>query len=419
MVRLKFIVIDDTLKLRISEGKNRYYKSVAGMLVDNPSLERHWLSDKERFSTASKSSKANNKALGDFKSIYQRLVAEHPSLTAKEIAFFYSSDDSGAGVDSAKSRKRNNTVESYLLTVIEREKAKKGTNWELYHKLMTKCHRTINSFPTLTFQALTHDKMIQIAHSFAKYPGYRGTTKTFRALLGRASKDKYVEFNISQIGEFVFADYSPDVYEVKDKRPDVLTPDQLRKFLNAELSGVTPTYKDRVKVELMHDFCSFMFHTFMAPCDVIKLKASEITNVSEFKTRRKKTKVPITVPLNHEAQRIIQKYCGQNEYGYVFPIMDDKRDLLSKTSDVCTKKFRQQLNVWLKMIGADLNLGSDLYAYVFRHTAITFALDKGIPISYVAQVAGTSSEMIQKHYYNGDNHQNSSRFKEAFMSAFQ
>ena len=99
--------------------------------------------------------------------------------------------------------------------------------------------------------------------------------------------------------------------------------------------------------------------------------------------------------------------------------MDDARDAQSKTSDVCTKKFRQQLNIWLKLISEDIQLGIGLYAYVFRHTAITFALDKGIPISYVAQVAGTSSDMIHKHYYNGENHQNSARFKEAFMSAFE
>lgn len=40
-----------------------------------------------------------------------------------------------------------------------------------------------------------------------------------------------------------------------------------------------------------------------------------------------------------------------------------------------------------------MGLKFNLYAYVFRHTAITVALDKGIPVSYVTMVAGTSIEM--------------------------
>lgn len=91
---------------------------------------------------------------------------------------------------------------------------------------------------------------------------------------------------------------------------------------------------------------------------------------------------------------IIEKYKGKTKDGYVFPIMDDKREAKYRTKDYIFKKFRQLLNIWLKDVGGgELGLKFNLYAYVFRHTAITVALDKGIPVSYVTMVAGTSIEM--------------------------
>lgn len=101
-------------------------------------------------------------------------------------------------------------VERYLELVIEREKIKNGCNFEVYGKLLNKCRKVIRDFSHLTFQEMNYDKCLSIAHSFAKHRGYRGISKTFRALLGKASKDKKVDFSISQIGDFHFADYNPN-----------------------------------------------------------------------------------------------------------------------------------------------------------------------------------------------------------------
>ena len=59
MVKLKFIVRDGFLVLRISEGKERYYKSVKSILVGNPNILKHWKADKERFSTYATSYQEN------------------------------------------------------------------------------------------------------------------------------------------------------------------------------------------------------------------------------------------------------------------------------------------------------------------------------------------------------------------------
>ena len=89
MVKLKFIVKDGSLVLRISEGKDRYYKSVKHLLTGSPNLERHWNADKERFTCNASSYSENNKALEEFKSTYPKLLLEHPELTARQVASYF------------------------------------------------------------------------------------------------------------------------------------------------------------------------------------------------------------------------------------------------------------------------------------------------------------------------------------------
>ena len=298
-----------------------------------------------------------------------------------------------------------------------REKAKQGCNFETYSKLLSKCRKIIKGFSSLTFQSLDYKACVRLAHTFAKHAGYKGTTKAFRNVLGKASKDHEVPFSLTQIGDLIFADYNPKRHCVDDKKPDILTTEQLKQFLNADLSSLTPSYKDRKQVELYYDFCVFMFHSFFAPCDVIKLKYSDITRANTIRVKRKKTHQPVEVPVSPAMADIIAKYRGQTVDGYVFPIMDDKKEAAYTTADYLFKKFREKLNIWLKCVGKELGLDYNLYAYVFRHTAITVALDSGLPIAYVAMAAGTSIEMIQEHYYNGDSIINQQKLQMAFMRA--
>ena len=86
MVKLKFVIKDNSLVLRISEGKERYYKSVKRLLTGSPNLAKHWNADKERFSANAVFYSENNKALEEFKSTYTKLLFEHPELTARQVA---------------------------------------------------------------------------------------------------------------------------------------------------------------------------------------------------------------------------------------------------------------------------------------------------------------------------------------------
>jgi integrase len=420
MVKLKFIIRDNDLVLRISESKQRFYKSVKHLLKGTPNINRHWNNDKERFTSYAVNYVENNQALDDFKGLYQSLIKEYPEMSAKQVAQFYSSkpQESGAKINTPEVCNNNlNLVENFLEVVIKREKAKQGCNFEKYHKLQRKCRKILKGYSSLNFQSINFDKCVAIAHIFAKNGGYRGTAKAFRNLLGKASKDSAVNFTIHQIGDFSFNNYDPNINEIDTKKPDVLSPEQLKEFLTLDLSQTTPTYKDRKQVELYYDFCVFMFHSFFAPCDVIKLKYRDINKQNMIHVKRKKTHKALEIPLNPVMENIINKYRGKTKNGYVFPIMDDEKEKEYETKDYLFKMFRKRVNVWLKCVGKELGTDYELYAYVFRHTAITVALDHNIPLSYVAMAAGTSIKMIQDHYYNGNNSKNTEKLQQVFMCA--
>ncbi len=422
MVKLKIIIRSCRLVLRISENKDRYYKSVEYLLKGTPDL-KHWKTDKEQFSGYSPFHEENNKAIADFKQIYWKLVTEHPELTARQVSDYYRNERRHTGTEPVeladwKPEQYKNSVAKYLEVVVIREKAKSGCNYEGYYKLLQKCRREIPGFETMPFSTLDYNKMVQIANIFAQGRAYTHHSKKFRSLLGKASKDKDVMFTLTQIGDFKFVDYNPDRYAVEGRNePDVLSADELRMFLNLNPSDISPRYKDRRMVEIYYDFCVFMFHSFFAPCDVIKLKWKDITRRGTIIARRKKTHRAVEVPITPVMRKIIDKYKGQSKDGYIFPIMDDEKEKKYSTKDYTFKKFREFLNKWLKIVGKEMQLSFNLYAYVFRHTAITVALDNGLPVSYVANAAGTNAEMIQQHYYNGENQQNRDRLTEAFMKA--
>lgn len=423
MVKLKFIVLDGVLALRISENKTRYYKRVTHLLKGKPNLEKHWVKEKERFSAYAVSYAENNQILEDFKAVYWKLITEHPELTAKQVANYYKSHfttqeaQPKEKVSEWSVEEYKNSVEKYLETVILREKAKQGCNHETYYKLLARCRADIPGFDTMAFSTIDYNKMVGIAYIFARKRAYRNTAKSFRALLGRAHKDKDVMFNLGQIGTFCFSDYNPDRYDVVERHPDVLSDEQLRRFMNFSVQDITPSYKDRNQVELYYDFCVFMLHTFFSPCDVIKVKRRDITRKNTLLVKRKKTHRTVEVPITPVVRAIIDKYKGQSKDGYIFPIMDDEEEKKYSTKDYTYKKFREYLNVWLKEIGKELETDFNLYAYVFRHTAITVAINNGLPISYIANAAGTSVEMIQQHYYNGECAKNREMLTSVFMKA--
>lgn len=409
MVKLKIMVRDGYLKLRISENKTRYYKSLHSFLSGNPKLT-YWNEKRSKFTSQAADYEENNTRLAELFLICSNIVEQHPGLSVKEVADRFEKAIRIVQPEEEELEDAQTTrIADFINVIIEREKCKKGCNFEIYDKLLKKCRKMFMDFDTWTFAQLNYKRCNQIANTMLKYPGYRTTSKAFRNMLGKAHKDIDVPFDLTQINGFSFASLLPDRDTEDIELPDVLTTEQVRIFT----SYICTSERE----QMCYDFCIFMLHSFMAPCDVISLKTNNITRNGTLLFRRKKTHVRTEVPITPVMQRIIDKYKGTGYGNYIFPIMDDEKALKYKTRDYFYKKFREELSDWLKLPGRKMHLDFRLYPYVFRHTAITLALDGGLPLTYIASTAGTSVEMIQKHYYNGNNPQNHMKLQAVFMGA--
>ena len=158
--------------------------------------------------------------------------------------------------------------------------------------------------------------------------------------------------------------------------------------------------------ELYRDFCLFITYTCQSPCDAISLKYSDIQNINGqdyfvFKRRKiaAKQSTDCSVPINHVVRSIMEKWESASSDGYIFPIRTKaKLNHIVENSDI--KHFVKKMNVWLKKVGVLLGCKFKLHSYVFRHTGITRYISAKVPITFVANLAGTSVQNIEHIYYN-------------------
>jgi integrase len=101
--------------------------------------------------------------------------------------------------------------------------------------------------------------------------------------------------------------------------------------------------------------------------------------------RKKHTAKPKTVYLSPCLQTITKMVAGARESG---PLFRGRRGELSVNAIGCR----------IKRIKKKLGISSDLIAYTYRHTYITDALQNGVDAATVAELVGTSIQMIERHY---------------------
>lgn len=141
------------------------------------------------------------------------------------------------------------------------------------------------------------------------------------------------------------------------------------------------------RMEHVRDVFLFSCYTGLAFSDVQKLTENDIVKGIDgnlwIKTKRTKTKVLSSIPLLPVAEKIIQKYQG-NEY--------PQKKLLPVYSN-------QKMNSYLKEIADGCGIKKNLTFHMARHTfATTVTLSNGVPIESVSKMLGHSSLKTTQHY---------------------
>jgi integrase len=189
-----------------------------------------------------------------------------------------------------------------------------------------------------------------------------------------------------------------------------LTNEQCKRFIELKKSDL-PTNPRNVnytwRSQLYHDFCVFILFTCQSPCDAICLRYDDIQTINGvdhfvFKRRKiaGKQSTDCSVPINPIMKEIMKRWKKKSRDGYIFPIRNDEKTSRYKNTNQDINKFVQRSNLWLKKIGPIIGCPFNLHNYVFRHTGITHYISKGVPIIYVANLAGTSVKNCESIYYN-------------------
>ncbi len=410
----------------------RHYMIVPGIESQNLS---NWNDDLQCFTGTDKTTLHDNGIIDDVMTRLNELLDTYSFSSGKELF------DCFRGVPGAA--KKIPTLGEFLREVVAEEKSKEigaSSNYQLYNTLLNKL-KGVNLKTQETFIPSSYNgkKLYDTPVSditdyhfraFGEWiktdlggSGYRNLMTTFAATMERASERypdihrlvyKWRKDSVKKAERAERLTAQQLLTESKNEIP-TLTVDELNRFLNFDLTTIWPPQKYRQRlVEIYYDTVLLMYYTASRPADVIQWdwvhnyceETGQITYIPhKLRNRRGKR---VTINLCPQAVAIIDKYRGQSKGGYLLPLPMNEIDwgeLDGESYKTWEKKRNhtlQSINLWLNRIACALNFDiKKLTMYVFRHSSITHCINRyNMNVMKVAAMAGTSVEIINKHYYN-------------------
>lgn len=243
---------------------------------------------------------------------------------------------------------------------------------------------------------------------------YSNIMKLFKQVHTKAYEreltDAVLRFNYSNCAPLL-----PDRYGEKSRS---LTPEQYAQFVALDVKTLRKS--GSLSYELMQmykDFCIFLYEVQMRPVDVTRAHIDNIvtSGAEQFyhytpekkKNYRSTNKGKITdARLTDTALSIIEKYKGKSSQGYIFPfsLNEYNWEMMNanswKTWNNRKARLQEMINKWLReKVAKALNWEFVPHLYTFRHSTLTHAcMAEGANLMRIALNAGTSIEMLQRHY---------------------
>lgn len=394
------------LRLRLYKNGETRYVSVSRFLRGS-FTRRHWNQKKQCFTPSAPMSAENNRILEEIRRPYEEIGRDwEGSVTGLMLAVRPDEKDEDKGTLS--------WLMSRMIAEKKMEKHRDGSmkgTYGAYEKTEKRIRQYFESmhrdYYKVVLQDLTPDLVNEILEfmevEFSEGCKYYVST-CIKATMNWA--DRMGMFDMSRLKGVRWAKKNRGATH----KYQTLTAEQCRRFVEMrddELPTNPRNPKYAWKARLYHDFCVFILYTCQSPCDAICLKYEDIqviNGVEHFVFKRRKIagkqSTDCSVPINPVMKEIMKRWKRKSSDGYIFPIRDDERLERYMNSNQDIKKFNQRVNTWLKKVGPMLGCPFQLHNYVFRHTGITHYISKGVPIIYVANLAGTSVKNCEQIYYN-------------------
>lgn len=390
------------LRFRMYQRGEVRYIAVNHLLHGNL-LKRHWNAKKQAFIPSAPFSEENNSVLAKFKSKYDEALLDW------EGSLFEFALVSRSQTCSESIVKEGEYLSWVMDWVVENSKTAKHSDgtmcgtFETYEKVVRRlkeyCSYRNLRYERIKMSDVNTTLINDILQWIVKTKDGKGQyfSCMFKAALNKADKEGWFDMESVKKCRWIKRIRS-------DKRKyETLTNEQCDMLMK-----MRPDELPKGRNSLLYrDFCIFTLFTCQSPCDAITLQYSDIKKINGvdhfiFKRRKIENKqtTDCSVPINPVMREIMDRWKPKSRDGYIFPIRSKERLARLKTNNFDIKSFVKKCNVWLKKLGDILGCDFPLHNYTFRHTAITHYIGRGIPIIYVANLAGTSVENCEKIYYN-------------------
>lgn len=388
------------LRLRFYQAGETRFLNVTKLLKGSIQ-NKHWNQKKQLFIPSTPFSEENNSLLVQLRQKYESAAIKwngsvHGFLSSLKM--------------EVPKENQVNTLPGFIQLVIEKLKSNPHRDGSIKggFEEYVKCEKRLQEFckfknikySTLLISEITPlfiNEVFNWVNNQRGGKGMRYVSVVLHSLLVKADKAQLLK-----VEDFKYCNWFKKKKQSSQKY-NTLTEEQIKRFASLNLDEMFNTSKN----ELYRDFCIFMLYTGQSPCDVISLRYSDIQQIggiSHFVFIRRKIAdrqtVPCAVPINAKIEEIMSRWRSLSKDGYIFPIRNKKKLEKQVTVNGDIKHFTGRLNVWLKTVGKALGCKFPLHTYIFRHTAITRYIEKGVPVTYLANMMGTSVENIEKIYYN-------------------
>ena len=274
------------------------------------------------------------------------------------------------------------TLEDFLISLIHqlRENGKIG-NSNAYLNLRSTLHNFHGKKLNFYFGAID----VAFCNKFEAWMRknqFEDTTMSYYFRTLRATYNKAVEAKCATREKSPFIEYKLSRFCTKTMKR-ALTKDNVKKILELDCSNMSE------KACLAHDVFAFSYYCGgISLVDIANLTPDNIIE-GRLVYERQKTHGIINLTILDEAQFFIDKYkTYQEQAGYLFPILDNRKHVTPMQKYNRVRKLCSQINSELHIIAEKLGIKEDVTTYVARHSFATILKKSGVNIGIISQALG-------------------------------